>query len=84
MKLIYSTLLLLLIFQGCGETDGTDTEVTQKAQVIEMEPNKNYTVYTGDKIIKTTDDAQISILKNTQDETSSVTLIQGSANIIRK
>ena len=83
MKYIYTT-LLLLVLQGCGGWDETTTQIEQAVVIVEMIPGKSYTVYKGDKLVKTSDDAQVSILKNTQDDTSSVTLTQGSANIIRK
>ena len=83
MKYIYTALLLLLI-QGCGDADKSSTIVKQDAAVVIVMQNAiSYTVYKGDKIVKTSDDAQVSILKNTQDDTSAVSLLQGSANIIR-
>jgi len=82
MKYIYSALLLLLL-QGCGSSEDSSARAQQAVVVIEMEIDTNYTVYKGDKVVKTSSDAQISILKNAQDDTSTVALIQGSANIIR-
>ena len=56
----YSYLLLTLLFIGCGET--TDERSTPAKTVsIEMEPNKSYSVYSGDQLVKTSDGTKISI-----------------------
>ena len=83
MKYIYITLVLLTL-QGCGGS--SDNSIPQETATVSiaMELNKSYTVYTGDKLSKTSENTQVSIVKNTQDETSTLTLLKGSANILRK
>ena len=82
MKYLF-TLLTLLIFTGCGETEEQAVASAPTVTIIEMEPNKSYTVYTGDRLEKTSDDAQISMTKTAQDDRTIVVLLEGSAQIIR-
>ena len=77
------TLLTLLLFIGCGETPEETAAPVPTVTIIEMEPNLSYTVYTGDRLEKTSDDAQISMTKTAQDDTTIVVLLEGSAQIIR-
>ncbi|WP_345977649.1 hypothetical protein [Sulfurimonas sp. HSL3-7] len=77
----YAYLLLTLLFIGCGEaTDETKTRADTVA--IEMEPGKSYRVYRGDQLVKTSDDAKISIAKTIQENETVVVLLEGSAQII--
>ena len=83
MKYIYITLFLLTL-QGCGNSSDNSAPQETSTVIIDMELNKSYTVYTGDKLVKTSEDTQVSILKNAQEETSTLILLKGSANILRK
>jgi len=83
MKYIYIVLVLLAL-QGCGGSNESSAQKEISTVTIDMELNKSYTMYTGDKVIKTSEDTQVSIVKNAQDETSTLTLLKGSANILRK
>ena len=81
MKYIF-TLLTLLLFLGCG--DATDeTTPAPVVTIIEMEPNRSYTVYSGDRLEKTSDNAEVSITKTAQDDITTVVLLVGTAQIIR-
>jgi len=75
---------LLLILTGCSSSDDTNTTPSQKEQTtINMEINKSYEVSKGDKLTKTSTDAQVSIEKSLQGDTTTVTLLQGTAQITR-
>ena len=75
---------LLLILTGCGSSDDTNTTPSQKeVTTIDMEINKSYNVFKGDKLIKTSTDAQVSIEKSLEGDTTTVTLLEGSAQITR-
>ena len=76
------TLLTLMLFLGCG--DATDeTTPAPAAIIIEMEPNRSYIVYSGDLLEKTSDNAEVSITKTAQDDTTTVVLLVGTAQITR-
>ncbi len=76
------TLLTLVLFLGCGDTAEETGSVSKAVTVIEMVPDRNYTVYKGDRLEKTSDNTQISISKAAQDDSTTVVLLQGSAQII--
>lgn len=80
MKYIY--LLLILLLTGCGEATNK-TNTTEETAAIEMEPNKSYSVYRGDQLVKTTDDTRISIARTVREDETIVVLLEGSAQIIR-
>jgi len=82
MKYIY-TLLLVALFTGCGGSSEDSSPQSSQSVVIEMQLNQDYTVYKGDTLVKTSDDAKVSITKNTQEDISTVVLLEGTANIIR-
>ena len=71
-------LALVFILTGCGSSDEENVTTT-----IEMEPNKGYEVSKGDKLIKTSSNAQVSIEKSIAGDTTTVTLIEGTATITR-
>ncbi len=86
------TIILLFGLNGCGGgggsssgNGGTGLDVTSNGPAeIEMQEGKTYTVYPGDKIVKTTDNAEVTIVHIDGHPESSVTLIAGDAKIIRK
>ena len=76
--------LALLLFVGCSsDTTDESTPVEQSVTVIEMQPQQSYTVSPGDRLEKTSDDAEVSITTNIHDNTTEVILISGTAQIIR-
>ena len=72
-------LALVFILTGCGSLDEEEKTTT----TIEMEHNKGYEVSQGDKLTKTSSDAQVSIEKSLEDDTTTVTLLEGTATITR-
>jgi len=82
MRYIY-TLLLVALLTGCGSSSEESSPQSSNSVVLEMQLNQSYTVYKGDTLVKTSEDAKVSITKNTQDDISTVILLEGSANIIR-
>jgi len=90
MKYGLFILATLLSLTGCGggssSGNGGNTPGTPPSgpAEIDMQQNRHYTVYHGDKIIKTSDDAEVTIVHKDGQQQSTVTLIAGSAQIIRK
>jgi len=91
MKKIFTLVPLGFLLLGCGGSGGSssinsDFNKTVKDEGIikdiSMIQNINYTVSTGDKIIKTSPNALVRIVHIDGSLNSSVTLIEGSATII--
>ena len=83
MKYIF-TLLTLLLFLGCSDTaNETQQQEAVTTNVIEMEQDRSYTVNKGDRLDRTSEPTEISIDRNIQDDTTTVILLSGSAQIIR-
>ena len=84
-------LVASLLFVSCGgdnekksKVKTTDTTIVDvKDNIIQLETGKIYTVYSGDKLEKTSDDTEVIINKNTKTEVTTVRLTQGSATITR-
>jgi uncharacterized lipoprotein YehR (DUF1307 family) len=81
---------LLILLNGCGggsasdgESSGYTPRPTTNPTEIEMRTNKTYTVYPGDKVVKTSDDAEVRITHIDGQTTSTITLVAGDAKIIR-
>ena len=75
MKKIIYILLISLFFIGC------ENETSNTINIIELEIDKLYTVNEGDKLKKTSDDAEVTITKNIQTNITTVILTKGSATI---
>ena len=81
-------LVMGLFFIGCGSSDVVVEEPlitplqTEGSNIINMEPDTLYTVKRGDKIVKTTENAVVKIRRETESDSSEVTLLQGEAQII--
>jgi len=85
MRYIF-TIITLLFLVGCGGEESSQNEQTstpKNAVVIDMELDKSYSVFKGDRLEKTEPDTEISIKKETQGEATSVKLLKGSATITR-
>jgi len=84
-------LLASLLLVSCSEdnekktkvktTDTTILSIT--SNIIQLERGKVYTVYSGDKVDKTSDDAEVIISKKDKTEVITLKLTQGSATITR-
>ena len=70
-----------LLFIGCG--NATDTGATSSLETIDMQPQKSYTVFKGDRIVKRSADAQVEITRSLEGETMSAKLLTGDAQLIR-
>ena len=77
-------LALVFILTGCGSSDETTTTpLVKEPTTINMEIDKVYEVSKGDKLVKTSTDAQVSIEKSLEGDTTTVTLLEGTATITR-
>ena len=81
-KILYTMIIALsfIFFQGCGENH--NGEIID-GSTIEMVIDTEYTIYTGNTLISTSDDTQIEVLHTLSDGTKTVKLISGSATLIR-
>jgi hypothetical protein len=83
---------VLIMLSGCGGGGGSSVNGDSAyvptdpsgPKEIAMQPHKPYTVYPGDKIVKTTDNAEVHIAHTDGQPTSTVTLIAGDAKLIRR
>jgi len=85
MKYIY-TVVMMVLLSGCGGTSDEKRPAAQvevESNVVEMELNHSYSVYEGDVLTKTSPNTKVSIVKVTQSDISTVTLLEGSAQITR-
>jgi len=73
--------IALLFFVGCSSDNAEES--TQGSNIIEMQQEQSYTVARGDRLEKTSDDAEVAITTNIQDNTTEVILLSGTAQIIR-
>ena len=78
--------LLAVSFSGCGGSS-TDTNIRDTASNlgsnIRMERNKPYSIEKGDQIEKISENPKLKIDSNLDTGKSTVTLLSGSAAIIR-
>ncbi len=83
---LLASALLALSFSGCGGSS-TGSNISNSASDlgnnIRMERNKPYTVEKGDQIEKISDNPKLKIDSNLTSGKSIVTLLSGSAAIIR-
>ena len=73
--------IALLFFVGCSSDSAEES--TEGSNIIEMQQDQSYTVARGDRLEKTSDDAEVAITTNIQDNTTEVILLSGTAQIIR-
>ncbi|RUM70806.1 MAG: hypothetical protein DSZ09_03880 [Sulfurovum sp.] len=74
MKHIFIFTVVSIMLVGCGSND------TPRDRV--MEPSQEYSVSSGDKVIKTSEDAQIKVIHKDGENKSTVVLMEGNATII--
>ena len=87
MKYLLTFATLFLV--GCGSAEEANTAqttpvVTQQSSPIDMVLNKSYGVSKGDRVGNASADAEVKVVKNIEDEATAVTLVAGSAQLIRK
>ena len=82
----YIMIVIASIFLiGCGGTNESKKirMETYESKKITMEIGKIYTVNEGDKLEKTSEDAEVIINKNAKTEITTVELTKGSTTITR-
>ena len=70
-----------ILLVGCGNSSSSSTSTPSRN--INMELAKPYTLFEGDKIIRDSEDSQLQIEHKDYTKQSTVTLLAGSATIIR-
>ncbi len=79
-------ILVTIIFTGCGGTS-TNSEISNTSNNlgtnIRMERDKQYTIEKGDQIEKLSENPKLKIDSNLDTGVTTVTLLSGSAAIIR-
>jgi len=85
MKRIIISLAIVFMIFGCIDIESSGvSELTESpANTEKMELNTLYVVGEGDRIKKASADSRIEIIQNAEENYSKVTLISGSATIIR-
>ena len=75
---------LLLSLGGCGSSQDNKKKVKIPSNVIQMQIGQDYKAYKGDTLKKTTAETKVKIVKATEEDFSTVTIIEGSATLTRK
>lgn len=73
-------ILIILLFAGCGGGGGGSSSSDNTGTV--MTSGVLYPVDSGDKVIKTSDEARVTVVLSTDSNTTEVKLTDGSASII--
>ena len=83
-KLLILVSMLFLI--GCGGSGGSTSIVEDPlpAGTEKMVIGQIYQVSVGDQVVKTSEGAQIRVIHVNSEAASSVELIEGDANLVRK
>jgi len=79
----YTLLFITLLFIGCGESDEPAATQQDDPGVINMVIDRSYAVMTGDRVDNASSDAQLKVVKDIDGEATDITLIIGSAQLIR-
>jgi len=80
----YLLTLITLLFIGCGDApENTQATPVATTSTIDMVLNRSYPVYTGDRVDNASSDAELKIITIIEGEEKEVTLIAGSAQLIR-
>ena len=89
MKQIFIFMTTAMLLVGCGSTGGSSSnsgsstapepEVPSDIVMVISQP---YTVFPGDKIVKTVPDALVQIMHTDGQDESTVVLLEGNATII--
>ncbi len=85
MKTIITLVLIALSLTACGSSGSSnENSGPPPSSNVDMEVSQSYSVFPGDSIIKDTEDSQLEITHIDGEKKSTVTLLSGSATIIRK
>jgi uncharacterized lipoprotein YehR (DUF1307 family) len=76
------SLLAVITFTACGG-GGSSQAYYEAGEVVNMEVNTTYSVNPSDKVIPLTQDTVIDVVHTIDNNTKEVTLISGSAELIR-
>ena len=79
MKQILIFIPIMIVLVGCG---GGSSSGGSSADV-EMAPSEIYTVYSGNKVVKNSDNTRVKIVHINGQSTSTIELVEGNATIIR-
>ncbi len=81
----YLLILATLFIVGCGdaENSSSSTPVTQESTTIDMVIDRSYSVSSGDRVANASTDAQVKVVKDIEGEATEVTLLTGSAQLMR-
>lgn len=80
MKKFLVSCTTLLILVGCGGSDSAGNKTFEGPMVI----STSYAVFPGDSVVKTSDEAIISIVHKDGKEESTIILTQGEATLLRQ
>lgn len=80
MKQLTLLSLLPLAFTACG---GGEASFEQAGTVVVLEQNVPISVNPGDTLTQTSDDTRISVTHDITNDTKEVTLLAGSAELLR-
>ena len=84
MKKMFTLTMTTLLLVGCGGGSSSDEDSsTGPSQDVELVVSEAETVYSGNKVIKNSEDTLVQINHTDGTETSTIVLLQGSATIIR-
>jgi len=83
MKRILFFMMAAVLFMVMAAGCQGDSKKKKKSSDGGMKLNQTYTVDAGDQVVKITDDARLSIHRNSAEETIEVTLVQGKAKIVK-
>ena len=85
MNQIFIFLVAAVFLVGCGDTNTKPTPTPPPPSSNEdMILSESYTIYSGDQIVKSSDPTSLRISHIDFQDQSTVTLLEGSATIIRK
>ena len=87
-KLIFGVSASFILI-GCGGGSGTSyshetQENARSNKIVQMQKGKKYTINSGDTIHKLSDNTRIKAIGNRQNGTTTVELLYGNAEIVRK
>ena len=76
--ILYTASLFMIV--ACGESDGGSNSTFSGQMAV----SQTYTVFSGDSVIKSSENALIRIVHQDGEDKSTVELIEGNVTILRK